>query len=187
MSLKSAPADAEEMPSLFNSFWLGGFESACHINGSGKRLDMIAVTQHDVQVERDYARVGETGISSVREAVRWHLIEHGGKFDFSSLAPMLSQPIPRACGELDLAPLRLAARHRYIRARIYRSFCALLPRDGALRQRPQRRHPVLYSDQRNFISHMGDPYRRHVSLRQRLRGSRSPVATATCARRHCRV
>ena len=65
------------MPSLFNSFWLGGFESACHINGSGKRLDMIAVTQHDVQVERDYARVGETGISSVREAVRWHLIEHG--------------------------------------------------------------------------------------------------------------
>ncbi len=77
------------MPSLFNSFWLGGFESACHINGSGKRLDMIALTQHDVQVESDYARVREMGISSVREAVRWHLIEHGGKFDFSSLASMV--------------------------------------------------------------------------------------------------
>jgi beta-glucosidase/6-phospho-beta-glucosidase/beta-galactosidase len=77
------------MSTLFSSFWLAGFESACHINSSGHRLDMIAATQHDVQVAEDYFRVRDMGISSVREAVRWHLMEHAGKFDFSSLAPML--------------------------------------------------------------------------------------------------
>lgn len=74
---------------MFDSFWLAGFESACHINGSGQRLDMIAATQHDVQVKEDYERAREVGIKSVRDAVRWHLIDHFGKFDFSSLAPML--------------------------------------------------------------------------------------------------
>ena len=32
---------------LFSSFWGAGFESACHINKAGVRLDMVASTQHD--------------------------------------------------------------------------------------------------------------------------------------------
>ena len=32
---------------LFSSFWMAGYESACHINQQGERLDMIAATQHD--------------------------------------------------------------------------------------------------------------------------------------------
>jgi beta-glucosidase/6-phospho-beta-glucosidase/beta-galactosidase len=80
---------APAQPHIFDSFWIGGFEAATHINEAGKRLDMIAATEHDVQVDEDYARLRNVGIHTVRDAVRWHLIERNGTFDFSSLAPMV--------------------------------------------------------------------------------------------------
>lgn len=74
---------------LFKSFMMGGFESACHINGQGRRLDMIGQTQHDIQAESDYALVKSQGIQTVRDGVRWPLIEQSpGVYDFSSLEPM---------------------------------------------------------------------------------------------------
>jgi beta-glucosidase/6-phospho-beta-glucosidase/beta-galactosidase len=76
-------------PHVFDSFWMGGFEAATHINGARQRLDIIAATQHDVQVERDYQLLRSVGIRTVRDAVRWPVIEQNGGFDFSSLAPML--------------------------------------------------------------------------------------------------
>jgi UDP-galactopyranose mutase len=72
---------------LFRSFWMAGFESACHINQSGMRLDLVAATQHDRFVDEDYARLAEWGIRTVREGLDWHLIESGGKFDLSTLLP----------------------------------------------------------------------------------------------------
>jgi hypothetical protein len=77
-------------PALFQSFWIGGFEAACHVNEAGTRLDMIAATQHDRQVDHDYALLKTVGISTVRDALRWPLIESAGMFDFSSFAPMLA-------------------------------------------------------------------------------------------------
>ena len=77
-------------PTIFSSFWMAGFESACHVNGKGRRLDMIAATQHDRFVDADYARLVEVGITSVRDTVRWHLGDRGATFDFSSLDPMLA-------------------------------------------------------------------------------------------------
>lgn len=74
---------------LFKSFWMAGFEGACHINESGIRLDMIAFVQHDRQVAQDYALLHGFGISVARESVRWPLIERFGQFDYSSLAPMV--------------------------------------------------------------------------------------------------
>jgi UDP-galactopyranose mutase len=74
---------------LFRSFWIGGFESASHINRSGVRIDMVSATQHDRLVEEDYTRLAEWGIRTVREGARWHLVERAGKFDFSSLLPTL--------------------------------------------------------------------------------------------------
>lgn len=62
-------------PRVFRSFLMAGFESACHINHHGQRLDMLASTQHDHFAADDYARLRQVGISSVRDAVRWHLIE----------------------------------------------------------------------------------------------------------------
>ena len=52
-------------PSIFSSFWIAGFESACHITRQGHRLDMIAATQHDRFVEEDYVRLRQVGITSV--------------------------------------------------------------------------------------------------------------------------
>ena len=43
--------------SLFRSFWMAGFESACHINRAGVRLDMLRDTQHDRFVAEDYVRL----------------------------------------------------------------------------------------------------------------------------------
>ena len=89
---------------LFSSFWIGGFESATHINKSGVRIDMVSATQHDLQVEEDYARLEDWGIQTIREGVRWHLVESGRGFDFSSLRSMLDaasrhriQPIWALC------------------------------------------------------------------------------------------
>jgi beta-glucosidase/6-phospho-beta-glucosidase/beta-galactosidase len=74
---------------LFRSFWIGGFESASHINRSGVRIDMVSATQHDKLVNEDYARLADWGIRTVREGARWHLIETTTGFDFSSLKPVL--------------------------------------------------------------------------------------------------
>jgi beta-glucosidase/6-phospho-beta-glucosidase/beta-galactosidase len=70
---------------IFRSFWIGGFESASHINSAGARIDMVSATQHDELVEEDYRRLAEWGIRTVREGARWHLIESGRGFDFTSL------------------------------------------------------------------------------------------------------
>jgi beta-glucosidase/6-phospho-beta-glucosidase/beta-galactosidase len=80
---------APARPHVFDSFWIGGFEAATHVNDAGRRLDMIAATQHDRQVDHDYQLLRSVGITTVRDATRWPLIEQDGKFDFSSLAPMV--------------------------------------------------------------------------------------------------
>ena len=74
----------------FSSFFLGGFESSCHVLRSGKRLDIIGATQHDVHAEADYRRLKALGISAARDAVRWHLVEARPQFyDWSSVIPMI--------------------------------------------------------------------------------------------------
>jgi beta-glucosidase/6-phospho-beta-glucosidase/beta-galactosidase len=74
---------------LFDSFWLAGFESACHVNRQGARLDLVCATQHDRELEADYARVRELGFRGVRESVRWHLVDRGRTLDFSSVRQVL--------------------------------------------------------------------------------------------------
>ena len=74
---------------LFDSFFLAGFESACHINKAGQRLNMLQLTQHDQQVSRDYELLRNFNIRAVRDGTCWPLIERAGQYDFSSLDPML--------------------------------------------------------------------------------------------------
>jgi beta-glucosidase/6-phospho-beta-glucosidase/beta-galactosidase len=75
-------------PSIFRSFWMGGFESACHVTSAGARLDMLRATQHDRFVREDYAALLSQRIGTVRDTVRWHLVETApGGYDFSSFAP----------------------------------------------------------------------------------------------------
>jgi len=79
--------------SLFRSFFIGGFECSSHRVRSGKRLDLLAATQHHtaLHVLADYQRLQAQGILTVREGLRWHLIEtKPGFYDFSSVRPMLA-------------------------------------------------------------------------------------------------
>ena len=84
--------------SVFQSFWIGGFECSTHRlprrNGmgrfAGQRLDLVASTRHDQFALEDYTRLREVGIRTARDGVRWHLIEKpASRYDFSSLVPML--------------------------------------------------------------------------------------------------
>lgn len=73
-----------------DSFFLGGFECSTHRRHDGRRLDVIAGTRHDELAARDYATVAEHGMRTVRDGMRWHLIEsRPGAYDWSSLLPML--------------------------------------------------------------------------------------------------
>jgi beta-glucosidase/6-phospho-beta-glucosidase/beta-galactosidase len=77
-------------PTLFRSFWLGGFESSCHRTRNGQRLDMLEATQHDRFLDLDYSNLRTMGIATARDTVRWHLIEKvEGHYDFSSLDPYI--------------------------------------------------------------------------------------------------
>jgi len=68
---------------------MGGFECSCHINRSGKRLDMMGALEHDGRAAEDYALLRHVGMAAARDGVRWHLVEQGGRFDWSSWIPML--------------------------------------------------------------------------------------------------
>jgi beta-glucosidase/6-phospho-beta-glucosidase/beta-galactosidase len=50
---------------------------------------MIAGIEHDRRAEADYRMLREVGIAAARDGVRWHLIDRGGGYDFSSFQPML--------------------------------------------------------------------------------------------------
>ena len=84
--------------SIFQSFWMGGFECSTHRLSrrkslgrfAGTRLDLIASTRHDQFAVEDYTRLQTAGMRTARDGVRWHLIEKpAGRYDFSSLVPML--------------------------------------------------------------------------------------------------
>jgi beta-glucosidase/6-phospho-beta-glucosidase/beta-galactosidase len=81
------------MPSqsqLFDSFFMGGFECSTHRPADGRRLDLIAGTRHDILVAQDYRQAAEHGIRTIRDGVRWHLVEATpGRYDWSSLLPLL--------------------------------------------------------------------------------------------------
>ena len=75
---------------LFQSFFLGGFECASQRLVDGRRLDLTCSTGHDIYVVQDYQRLHEHGIKTVRDGIRWHLIEPTPyHYDFSSLLPMV--------------------------------------------------------------------------------------------------
>ncbi|PWU02267.1 MAG: beta-glucosidase [Terriglobia bacterium] len=80
---------------MFQSFWMGGFECSCQINSAGTRLDMTAALQHDLYAAEDYRRAREVGIATVRDGIRWHRVDRGGRYDWSSWLPMLGA----ACSE----------------------------------------------------------------------------------------
>ena len=75
---------------FFNSFFLGGFECADHINRSGERVNLLKETGHDIRVDEDYRNLVAMGIRTVREGICWSIVEpQPYVYDFSTIAPML--------------------------------------------------------------------------------------------------
>jgi hypothetical protein len=86
----AAGLDAAGVPPLFASFFQGGFECSTHREQDGRRLDVIRATGHDRLAARDYAMLRSVGIRTVRDGLRWHLIERSaGRYDWDSFLPML--------------------------------------------------------------------------------------------------
>ena len=76
--------------SLFDSFFMAGFECSTHRRKDGLRLDLIRATGHDSHAVNDYQACLDLGIRTARDGVRWHLIEaERGIYDWSSWLPML--------------------------------------------------------------------------------------------------
>ncbi len=74
----------------FASFFQAGFESSSHRRRDGVRLDLIRATGHDKHVLQDYRACKQLGFGTIRDGLRWHLIEKSpGKFDWSSWLPAL--------------------------------------------------------------------------------------------------
>lgn len=77
---------------LFKSFIQGGFECSTHRRAADRRrLDMIAASHHDIHAEHDYRTLAGHGILTIRDGLRWHLIEQEpGRYKWSSLEAQLS-------------------------------------------------------------------------------------------------
>ena len=70
----------------FNSFLMGGFECSTHRNHTGKRIDVIASTDHDRFAKSDYENLRGLNIKTARDGARWHLIEKSPyRYDWSSV------------------------------------------------------------------------------------------------------
>lgn len=70
----------------FKTFFIGGYECADLINKFGNRIDLLRLTGHDTHVLEDYQRLSAMGIKTVREGIRWSVVERSpGVYDFSEV------------------------------------------------------------------------------------------------------
>ena len=75
---------------MFDSFFLGGFESATGYNAHCEWIDQVVATGHDLHADEDYRLLNSAGLRAAREAVRWPVVDlGGGRYDFSSVAPVV--------------------------------------------------------------------------------------------------
>jgi hypothetical protein len=80
----------DAMASPFDSFFQAGFECSSHRRADGVRLDLIRATSHGRHALSDYRQCADMGLKTLRDGLRWHLIEAApGKYDWSSWMPML--------------------------------------------------------------------------------------------------
>ena len=76
--------------SPFAGFFMAGFECSTLKRKDGRRLDLIAATHHDRRIVEDYRTCAGLGMRTLRDGLRWHLIETApGVYDWSSWRPML--------------------------------------------------------------------------------------------------
>ena len=69
---------------------MGGFECSSHRRPDGVRVDVLASSGHDRAAEADYRQLAAHGVRTVRDGLRWPLVETApGRYDWSSWLPQL--------------------------------------------------------------------------------------------------
>ena len=65
---------------------MGGYECADLINNRGNRVDLLQQTHHDARAAEDYALLAAAGITTVREGIRWSVVEkQPHQYDFNEV------------------------------------------------------------------------------------------------------
>ena len=86
----SGLVDVATPASLFQSFFMAGFECSAQRGEDGVRLDLLASSKHAELAASDYRLAGDYGIRAARDGLRWFMIESSpGRYDWSSFLPML--------------------------------------------------------------------------------------------------
>lgn len=76
--------------SPFRSFWWGGYECTDQLNAFGNRVDFLNLTGHLQLIKEDYADLGQFNIQTVREGIRWSMVERTPyQYDWSTVKAML--------------------------------------------------------------------------------------------------
>ncbi|MGK4568606.1 hypothetical protein [Flavobacterium sp. 3HN19-14] len=65
---------------------MGGFECSDPLNSSGKRINLLHESRHDLQSTEDYQKLAALGIKTVREGICWSKVEiQPYLFDFTEV------------------------------------------------------------------------------------------------------
>jgi beta-glucosidase/6-phospho-beta-glucosidase/beta-galactosidase len=87
-------------PGLFPTFFLSGFECSTFRWKDRGRRDLVAETQHREHAREDYAILRSLGIAVAREGVPWPFVDRGGRYDFTSIDPLIA-----AMNESQILPI----------------------------------------------------------------------------------
>lgn len=75
----------------FYSFWMGGYECTDQLNCFGNRVDLLNITGHLDQIDEDYEDLSVFDIKTVREGIRWSVVEKiPFTYDWSSVHKMMT-------------------------------------------------------------------------------------------------
>jgi hypothetical protein len=73
----------------FKSSVLAGFECSTGYNAQRRWFDQVSATQHDRYLVDDYEMVRRAGIRTVRDGVRWPLVDFRGRMRLSTVLSLL--------------------------------------------------------------------------------------------------
>lgn len=76
-------------PGIFPTFFLSGFECSTFLWKGGRRRDLIEETRHRECALEDYRILQDLGIAVAREGIPWPMADRDGKYEFSSIDPMI--------------------------------------------------------------------------------------------------
>ena len=87
------PAAARATPGpLFQSFWMGGYEGADHVNSRGEALCLRRSNGHERHAAQDYAALARFGIRTIRESVGWRdATDAAGRLDLRATVRMAQE------------------------------------------------------------------------------------------------